>query len=98
MKRTPKSDFPLALRTLRKASGLSQEEFDAVSGRTYLSALERGLKEPTLGKVAQLAQVMGLHPLSLLTLAYAGKTPADLDRVLALVRSEIQTAVFDNTA
>jgi transcriptional regulator with XRE-family HTH domain len=43
-----------------------------VSSRTYMSSLERGLKSPTLSKVAELCEVMDVHPLTLLTLAYGG--------------------------
>lgn len=89
MKTTLKSDFPSALRTLRKARGLSQEEFDTVSGRTYVSALERGKKDPTLGKVEQLAEVMKVHPLTLLTLTYAPDTAAELEALFARVQAEI---------
>ena len=88
MNRTLKSGFPHALRTLRRARGLSQEEFDVVSSRTYVSALERGVKEPTLSKVEQLANVMRVHPLTLLCVACAGTAAADLDGLLAQVRSE----------
>ncbi|MCZ8074813.1 MAG: helix-turn-helix transcriptional regulator, partial [Paucibacter sp.] len=69
MKTTLPSKFPEALRRLRRARGLSQEDFDAVSGRTYMSALERGLKDPTMRKIEQLAAVMNVHPLALLVLA-----------------------------
>lgn len=54
----------------RKAKGLPQESFDQVSSRTYISALERGLKQPTVAKVDELAQVLGVHPLTLLALSY----------------------------
>ena len=37
-----------------------------------MSSLERGLKSPTLSKVAELCEVMEVHPLTLLTLAYGG--------------------------
>jgi transcriptional regulator with XRE-family HTH domain len=37
-----------------------------------MSSLERGLKSPTLSKVAELCEVMDVHPLTLLTLAYGG--------------------------
>ena len=47
-----------ALKTVRKARGLSQEAFSDVSSRTYMSTLERDLKSPTLHKLAELlAQV-----------------------------------------
>jgi transcriptional regulator with XRE-family HTH domain len=35
-----------------------------------VSSLERGLKSPTFDKVAELAQTLDVHPLTLLTLAY----------------------------
>ena len=43
-----------ALKTVRKARGLSQEAFSDVSSRTYMSTLERDLKSPTLNKLAEL--------------------------------------------
>ena len=66
---------------------MSQEVFDEVSSRTYISALERDLKSPTLPKVDALAGVLGLHPLTLLALSY-GSSQADVDKVLAQVSSE----------
>jgi transcriptional regulator with XRE-family HTH domain len=47
-----------ALKTVRKARGLSQEAFSDVSSRTYMSTLERDLKSPTLHKLAELCEVM----------------------------------------
>lgn len=79
-----------ALRTVRKARGLSQEAFSDVSSRTYLSSLERELKSPTLNKLGELCQVMEVHPLTLLTLAYAGERPRDIDALLAKVRQELE--------
>lgn len=60
-----------ALQSIRKAQGLTQEDFADVSSRTYLSALERGLKSPTLEKINQISTVLGIHPLYLLSVAYA---------------------------
>lgn len=70
MSRHPTHQFARALRELRVARGIPQEEFDQVSSRTYISALERGLKQPTLSKVDDLAGVLGLHPLTLLVASY----------------------------
>lgn len=64
------NNFAQALKYARKASELSQESFGLVSSRTYVSSLERGKKSPTLTKVDQLAEVMNIHPLTVLTLAY----------------------------
>lgn len=65
-----KSNFGSAHRALRIAVGVRQEQFDGISNRTYVSALERGLKQPTLPKIDELASVLGVHPLSLLVLCY----------------------------
>lgn len=79
-----------ALKTARKARGLSQEAFSDVSSRTYMSTLERDLKSPTLSKLAELCEVMDVHPLTLLTLAYAGDSTLKADQLLAQVRQEIE--------
>ena len=78
-----------ALKTARKARGLSQEAFSDVSSRTYLSTLERGLKSPTLSKLSALCEVMEIHPLTLLTLAYAGDKESNIARLQAQIQSEI---------
>ena len=80
-----------ALKTIRKARGLSQEAFSDVSSRTYMSSLERDLKSPTLHKLAELCEVMEVHPLTLLTLAYAGKSQKQAEQFLAQVRRELET-------
>ncbi|AKJ26849.1 helix-turn-helix domain-containing protein [Caldimonas brevitalea] len=64
------SKFARTLRAVRVLRGLSQEQFDTVSSRTYLSAMERGLKIPTLGKIEELASVMNVHPATLIALSY----------------------------
>ena len=60
-----------ALKEAREAKGLTQEDFVGVSGRTYLSEIERGLKSPTSEKLDQLATRIGIHPLELLVSCYA---------------------------
>jgi transcriptional regulator with XRE-family HTH domain len=83
----PTSSFATALRTARKARGVPQEAFDVISSRTYISALERGLKQPTIVKVDDLAGVLGLHPLTLLALSYA--KPGDVKRLLDVVQRQV---------
>lgn len=61
----------LALRAIRKARRLSQEDFAVVSSRTYLSSLERGLKSPTLDKLEAIADVLKVSPATLVLVAYA---------------------------
>ena len=88
-----KPSLPDALRRIRKARGLSQEAFSDVSSRTYMSALERDLKSPTLNKLAELCEVMEIHPLTLLTLAYAGDSERRVNELLAQVRQELEEAL-----
>ena len=68
---------------------MSQEAFSDVSSRTYMSTLERDLKSPTISKLAELCEVMDVHPLTLLTLAYAGNSTRKADELLAQVQQEL---------
>jgi len=86
---TAKHSLATAIRTVRKARGLSQEAFSDVSSRTYMSSLERDLKSPTLHKLTELCEVMDVHPLTLLTLAYAGDDMDKVRRVLKQVEQEL---------
>jgi transcriptional regulator with XRE-family HTH domain len=85
-----KNSLATAIRTVRKARGLSQEAFSDVSSRTYMSSLERDLKSPTLHKLTELCEVMEVHPLTLLTLAYSGDSSHKADQLLAQVRQELE--------
>lgn len=62
--------FAGALRLARRAKQMSQEDFEGVSSRIYISELEREVKKPTLNKIEEIAGVLGIHPLTLCLLAY----------------------------
>ena len=56
--------FGQVLRDARKVSGYSQEQL-ALAGdldRTFVSLLERGLRQPSLQTLVQIAQVLGVRP------------------------------------
>lgn len=93
-----KNSLAAALKTVRKARGLNQEAFSDVSSRTYLSSLERNLKSPTLNKLAELCKVMEIHPLTLLTLAYAGDSTHQADQLLTQVRQELEAILKERDA
>lgn len=93
---TVKPSLPEALRRLRKARGLSQEAFSDVSSRTYLSSLERGLKSPTLNKLEDICAVLEVHPLTLLTLAYAAEDAQGARQLLAQVKQEVESLATDS--
>lgn len=85
----PRSSFSQALRRVRHANGVVQEDFDLISSRTYISSLERGVKQPTLTKVDDLATVLKVHPLTLLAFSYCGARPAhELATLLKRVEAE----------
>jgi transcriptional regulator with XRE-family HTH domain len=90
MEITMRQAFAKALKTARKAHGLTQEDFSSVSSRTYVSTLERGQKSPTLDKIGTISQTIGINHLSLLTLAhlYFDKD-SNLEAVLEQIRFEI---------
>ncbi|MNJ40809.1 helix-turn-helix protein [compost metagenome] len=79
-----------ALRRMRNLHGLTQEDFALVSSRTYVSALERGIKAPTLQKIDDLAGRIGIHPLSLIVTAYLLQDPeAGMDGLINRLREEV---------
>ena len=54
--------FGKRLRALREDRGWSQEEFADRAGlhRTYVSAVERGVRNPTLSVLERLAKALGV--------------------------------------
>lgn len=89
---TPFPGLASALRAARKARGLTQEDFSGVSSRTYMSSLERGLKSPTFEKLTALSEALGIHPLTLLTLAFMqGKHGESLRALQARVQRELDS-------
>lgn len=80
-----------SLRLIRKARGLAQEQLSDVSGRTYLSEIERGIKNPTVEKVDSLARAMDVHPLTVLTIAYLPYLRAqELDALQSRINREVK--------
>jgi len=77
------------LKQLRESARLTQEDFVGVSGRTYLSELERGLKSPTIEKIDQLAGRLGVHPLTFLTLCFMKRDGESADELRDLVAEQM---------
>ena len=83
--------FGQALKFHRLRAGLSQEGFSLVSSRTYMSTLERGLKSPTLVKIHEIASVIGVHPLSILTSCYLlNDGSLTLEELFSRIRLEVE--------
>jgi transcriptional regulator with XRE-family HTH domain len=86
-----KNSLGIALKKIRQAKNLSQEEFSEVSSRTYVSTLERGLYSPTIDKLEDLAKVLEIHPLTLLASAYLQKeTSVNISLLLMRVKDELE--------
>lgn len=64
------NSFGLALRDLRLARNLSQQDFSSVISREHVSRLERGVSQPNLEIVEGLARILKVHPLTLLAYSY----------------------------
>lgn len=85
--------FGITLKRYRIRAGLSQESFSTVSSRTYISTLERGLRNPTLDKVNEIASALSVHPLTLLTTCFLTLDDTlSIDDLIARIRSELIVA------
>jgi transcriptional regulator with XRE-family HTH domain len=64
----PRGRFGENLRRARLQANLSQEDLAFQSGldRTYVSGIERGVRNPTIAVVVQLADVLEIPPADLL--------------------------------
>lgn len=83
--------FGKALKFVRVSRGLTQEDFGIVSSRTYVGSLERGLQTPTIDKLGDLAEPLGIHPLALLALAYVPKqSPSAAARLLRSLATDVE--------
>jgi len=60
--------FGKILRDLRKKANLSQEAlaFECQLDRTYISLLERGLRQPSLKTIFQIATALDISPESII--------------------------------
>lgn len=89
-----KKSVGLAIKRTRNAKKITQEDFSEISSRTYVSTLERGLYSPTVEKVDAIAKVIGIHPLTLLTLSYLiANHDTDPSKVLNQVKVELSQFV-----
>ena len=78
-----------AIKELRKSKDLSQETVGA--SQSYISDVERGIKSPSVIKLAELAENMGVHPLTILAKSYLLADPdLGVDELLEQLRRELE--------
>lgn len=68
MKPSVKQQFGSKVRSLRSKRGFSQEEFAGRVGidRTYISGIERGVRNPTLTMISRIANGLSVRAKDLL--------------------------------
>lgn len=81
--------FGKSLRMLRISRGLTQEAFAPVCAPNYEGALERGEYAPSVEMVSNLATVVDVHPLTLLTTMYVEKDGKSVTELLLQVTNDI---------
>lgn len=78
-----------AIKELRKSKDLSQETVGA--SQSYISDVERGIKSPSVIKLAELAENMGVHPLTILAKSYLLADPdLGVDELLEQLRRDLE--------
>lgn len=83
-----------SLRLVRKARGIAQQDLYDVTARSYLSYVERGIKNPTVEKLDELARAMGVHPLTVLTIAYLPQLrQQELEALLNRISKEVKASL-----
>jgi transcriptional regulator with XRE-family HTH domain len=65
--------FGVVLRAARRHAGISQEYLAELADidRTYPSLMERGLRQPTIGRVISIADALQIEPGKLVTMTVA---------------------------
>ncbi|QEY71748.1 helix-turn-helix domain-containing protein [Pseudomonas denitrificans (nom. rej.)] len=83
-----------ALKRARLAAGQTQEDFSPISSRTYISALERGLQSPTLEKLDELCEQLGIHPVTLIAASYLIKNRMAVEELKLTLDQELMGLGF----
>lgn len=78
------------IKSLRRGRGLTQDQVAERTGLSvnYLSRIERGLENPTLGTLLSLAEALKVDPLDLFTFEQEESDPRRLRQVVARLVSE----------
>lgn len=79
------------VRAVRENLGLTQESLAHAASRTYLSRIENGESNPTIEKFGELAEALGMSPLSLLALVVSTRDNTTASAALSKAAAELET-------
>ncbi|WP_080676064.1 helix-turn-helix domain-containing protein [Pseudomonas monteilii] len=79
--------FGSALKEVRVQKEIAQEQLGA--SQSFISTVERGIRSPTIEKMEEFAERLGVNPATLIVLMQVGQE-GDVDALLAKIRDEIR--------
>lgn len=79
--------FGSALKEVRVQKEIAQEQLGA--SQSFVSTVERGIRSPTIEKMEEFAERLGVNPATLIVLMQVGQE-GDVDALLAKIRDEIR--------
>ncbi|WJD61527.1 helix-turn-helix domain-containing protein [Pseudomonas kurunegalensis] len=79
--------FGSALKEVRVRKEIAQEQLGA--SQSFVSTVERGIRSPTIEKMEEFAERLGVNPATLIVLMQVGQE-GDVDVLLAKIRDEIR--------
>lgn len=83
--------FGQALRDLRSKANMAQTDFPPKVSREHISLLERGSRSPSLNMIDDLAEILGISPLTLVLQCYLYRDPSvSLETMLEKALSEVR--------
>lgn len=78
----------LVIKDIRQRRALSQENLGA--SQSYISTIERGKWNPTIGKIEQIAVILDVEPATLLVLARLKQASAsEPGAIMKLIQAEV---------
>lgn len=87
----PQADFGRALRQLRAARGVTQEDMLFATSRRHISRIEQSHQVPGIRTIEGLAENLQIHPLTLITAAYCSDLdPASVNEILEIIKTDFR--------
>lgn len=78
-----------ALRAVRAVRGLAQSDLGEAADRKFIYRIEQGKSDMTVGKLNEIAEAVGLSPITLLVLGAVSSSDQNAREVLQAVQAEL---------